>query len=88
MIKRISIRKITLTIVLSLAFLLSGTLGYAASLKVASFNIQFLGHFKNKDDESLATLLEQFDLVFIQELVAPPTSGTYPDGSVVSRQVV
>ncbi|KAB1443573.1 endonuclease/exonuclease/phosphatase family protein [Pseudodesulfovibrio senegalensis] len=75
------IQRIALATVLSLAFLLSGTLGYADSLKVVSFNIQFLGHFKNKDDESLATLLEPFDLVFVQELVAPPISGTYPDGS-------
>jgi hypothetical protein len=48
---------------------------------VASFNIQFLGQFKNRDNAALADILVPYDLVFIQELVAPPYPGAFPDGS-------
>ena len=48
-------------------------------LTICSFNIQFLGHFKKKDDEALAAMLKDYDIVVIQELVAPPVAGTYPD---------
>ena len=50
-------------------------------LKVTSFNIQFLGNFKNRDDAALAALVSGQDLVVIQELVAPPFSGKFPDGT-------
>ncbi|MCH8905523.1 MAG: hypothetical protein IH840_00410 [Candidatus Heimdallarchaeota archaeon] len=49
-------------------------------ITICSFNIQFLGHFKKKDNVSLADLLKDYDLVVIQELVAPPDSGQYPNG--------
>jgi len=51
------------------------------SLRVASFNIQFLGFFKHRDNAAVAALLERFDLIFIQELTAPPYPSTFPDGS-------
>jgi len=54
------------------------------SISVCSFNIQFLGHFKKKDNEALADLLKDYDIVVIQELVAPPYEGTYPDGETYS----
>lgn len=50
------------------------------SLTVCSFNIQFLGHFKDKDNAALAEVVSGFDIVLVQELVAPPVAGTYPDG--------
>lgn len=50
-----------------------------ASLSVCSFNVQFLGHFKNRDDVALANLVGGYDIVVIQELVAPPTEGKFPD---------
>lgn len=50
------------------------------SLKVTSFNIQFLGNFKNRDNASLASLVADQDIVVIQELVAPPYTGTFPNG--------
>jgi len=52
----------------------------ADAISVCSFNIQFLGNYKLKDDEALTELLEDFDIVVIQELVAPPVDVTYPDG--------
>ena len=51
-----------------------------SEITFCSFNIQFLGHFKKKDNESLADLLKDYDLVVIQELVAPPKAGQYPNG--------
>lgn len=48
-------------------------------LKVVSFNIQFLGNFKKRDDEALAAFVANNDIVVIQELVAPPFAGTFPD---------
>lgn len=50
-------------------------------ISICSFNIQFLGHFMKKDDEALADLVKNFDIVVIQELVTPPYDGTYPDGT-------
>ncbi len=53
----------------------------AGHLDVVSFNIQFLGNFKNRDNDALAALVASNDIVVIQELVAPPFAGTFPDGT-------
>jgi exonuclease III len=50
------------------------------TLNVCSFNIQFLGHFKKRDNDALSDILKNFDIVVVQELVAPPYDGNYPDG--------
>ena len=50
-------------------------------LSIVSFNIQFLGNFKDRDDKALARLLANEDVVVIQELVAPPYDGTFPDNT-------
>ena len=49
---------------------------------ICTFNIKFLGHYKtiDRDDEGLARVLEEFDIIVIQELVAPPTDVIYPNG--------
>jgi hypothetical protein len=41
-------------------------------LGVCSFNIKWLGHYKNRDNRSLARVLRGCDLVVVQEMVAPP----------------
>ncbi|MFC4237707.1 endonuclease/exonuclease/phosphatase family protein [Thalassospira xianhensis] len=66
---------------LSLSLLLNISMSHAETLSVASFNIQFLGSFKKRDDVALAKIVAPFDMVVVQELVAPPVAGTYPDGS-------
>ena len=53
---------------------------HADSLSICSFNIQFLGNFKSKDDEALAGILKDYDIIVIQELVAPPCEGVFPNG--------
>lgn len=50
------------------------------TIEVVSFNIKWLGHYRDKDYQALADLLAPYDLVFVQELVAPPYPGTFPDG--------
>ncbi len=50
-------------------------------LTVCSFNIQFLGQSKDRDDEALADIVKECDLVVVQELVAPPYPGSFPDGT-------
>ena len=50
-------------------------------LNICSFNIQFLGNPKSRDNQALALLVAGFDIVVIQELVAPPYPGTFPDGT-------
>ncbi len=50
------------------------------TLNICSFNIQFLGHFKDRNNEFLAEVLSPFDIVVIQEMVAPPMDGVYPNG--------
>lgn len=49
------------------------------TLTVCSFNIQFLGHFQSKDNTLVAELLKDYDIIVIQELVAPPVDGSYKD---------
>ena len=56
------------------------TTTHADSLSICSFNIQFLGNFKDKEDEALADILKDYDIIVIQELVAPPYEGVFPDG--------
>lgn len=50
------------------------------SIKAATFNIKWLGYSTERDDQALAQLLSDRDLVFIQELVAPPYPMTFPNG--------
>lgn len=54
------------------------------TITICSFNIMWLGSYTKKDDEALASMLQDYDIVVIQELVAPPFDGTYPDGSTYS----
>ena len=51
------------------------------TISICSFNIQFLGHFKDRNDTLLGQLLTDYDIVVVQEMVAPPVSGVYPDGT-------
>ncbi len=50
-------------------------------ISVVTFNIKWLGHYKKKDNQTLAAFLSKYDVVLIQELVAPPYGGQYPDGT-------
>jgi hypothetical protein len=67
----------------SVLFLTAPAATKAASrdLRVITFNIQFLGNFRDKRKEDLADMLAPYDLVIVQELVAPPYEGYFPDGS-------
>lgn len=47
-------------------------------LKLASFNIQFLGSSAKRDNEGLADLVGDQDIVLVQELIAPPFAGSFP----------
>ena len=53
-------------------------------LTICSFNIQFLGHYTSRDHQSLADLMAPFDIVVVQELVAPPYPMDFPDGTPVN----
>lgn len=50
------------------------------TIDCVSFNIKWLGHYKAKENQVLAEILKDKDLVVVQELVDPPVSGVYPDG--------
>jgi len=52
----------------------------AEPLRLCSFNIKWLGQSAAKENQMLAELLKTNDLVAVQELVAPPVAGAYPDG--------
>jgi hypothetical protein len=56
------------------------------SIRVASFNIQFVGHFKKKRNDILAAILKDYDLVFVQELVAPPTDIQFGGDTYITVQ--
>ena len=51
------------------------------SISICSFNIQFLGQSNTRDNNVLATILKDFDIVVVQELIVPPFTGKFPDGS-------
>jgi len=51
------------------------------TIEICSFNIQFLGHFKSRDNYSLAKILSPYDIVVLQEMVAPPINGIFPSDS-------
>lgn len=57
------------------------------AINICSFNIQFLGHFKKRDNHTLAHLLKDFDIVVIQEMVSPPVDGIYPDNTNYTADV-
>lgn len=52
----------------------------SSKIYICLFNVQFLGNFKRRDNVALADLLKNFDIVVIQELLAPPFNGTFPGG--------
>jgi endonuclease/exonuclease/phosphatase family metal-dependent hydrolase len=51
------------------------------TITVCSFNIQFLGSSKERDDEAMASVVRDYDVVVVQELVAPPYPITFSDGT-------
>lgn len=57
--------------------------GSGEPISVCSFNIQFLGNSRSRDDAALADVVAPYDIVVIQELVSPPYAGTFPDGKPV-----
>lgn len=46
----------------------------ADELTICSFNIKFVGLYQRKDHQALANLLKDYDLVVVQELIAPPVA--------------
>lgn len=51
-----------------------------AALSICSFNIQFLGSSRERDHVALADIVKTNDIVVVQELVAPPYPGRFPNG--------
>jgi len=50
-------------------------------LSVCSFNIMWLGSYKKKENEQLADMLSDYDIVVVQEMVSAPCDGVYPDST-------
>jgi hypothetical protein len=59
----------------------------AEPLDVCTFNIKFVGNYFDKENEHLADMLSAYDIVVVQELVAPPVDGVYPDGEVYTADI-
>jgi endonuclease/exonuclease/phosphatase family metal-dependent hydrolase len=57
--------------------------GTGEPISVCSFNIQFLGNSRSRDDAALADVVAPYDIVVVQELVSPPYPGNFPDGTPV-----
>lgn len=55
------------------------------TLSICSFNIQFLGHFKSRENAVLAEILKDHDIVVVQEMVAPPIQGIFPNGEPFNK---
>ena len=52
------------------------------TVSICSFNIKWLGSSKSRDNIALATILKDYDIVIVQELIAPPYPMAYPDGAL------
>lgn len=74
--------KFFLSFIFSLYFLIS--FGHD-TLNICSFNIQFLGHFKERENAVLAEILKDHDIVVVQEMVTPPVAGKYPNGTAYKK---
>lgn len=55
--------------------------GSVDGISICSFNIQFLGNSRSRDDRALADIVAPYDIVVVQELVSPPYVGAFPDGA-------
>ncbi|HKQ48638.1 MAG TPA: endonuclease/exonuclease/phosphatase family protein [Phycisphaerae bacterium] len=56
-------------------------LARADSISVCSFNIQFVGQSYRRRDSTLAEVVRDHDIVVVQEIIAPPFPGKFPDGT-------
>ena len=56
-------------------------IGIVDGISVCSFNVQFLGNSRSRDDRALANIVAPYDIVVVQELVSPPYPGAFPDGT-------
>ncbi len=81
--QRACLRSLTLLALIFAGFVLAtpAPASAQARIEVASFNIQFLGQSSRRDNAALVGLLEDYDLVFVQEVIAPPYAGEFPDGT-------
>ena len=57
------------------------------ALTISSFNIQFLGSSTRRHNAALVNLVSGYDIAVVQELVAPPYPGTFPDGTAFNPDV-
>ena len=54
------------------------TLTKQDTITICSFNIKFLGHYKNRENKMLGEILNPYDIVVVQEMVSPPSPGVFP----------
>jgi len=66
---------------ITLVYASNGTADQPNQITICSFNIQFLGSSKHRNDEVLASVVKDCDVVVVQELVAPPYAMKFPDGT-------
>ena len=70
---------VRLAVVIVIIGLISGV-ATADSLTVCSINIKWLGYYEERECEALGHVLSNYDVIVIQEIVAPPYPGTFPNG--------
>src|SRR5690349_20107016 len=51
------------------------------TLTICSLHIKFLGNYPQRKNATLVNLLRNYDIVAVQELVAPPYPMQFPDGT-------
>ena len=51
------------------------------TLNICSFNIKWLGLYREKENKILSEIISSFDIVVIQEIIAPPYAMNFPDGT-------
>lgn len=69
-----------LGIVVAALIMWAVTSAHAETVSVCSFNVQFLGSSEVRDNQALAAIVRNYDVVTIQEVIAPPTEIVAPNG--------
>lgn len=49
-------------------------------ITICSFNIKWLGNYEDRENKTLAKILKDYDIVVVQELLAPPYRMKFPNG--------
>jgi len=61
-------------------FSFSAHTAFGKQVSICSFNVQFIGQSEIRNNYALTDIVKDYDIVVVQEVIAPPYAGFFPDG--------